>query len=98
MLQLDVWHWSCAAITRVLGLVVNQVGSVLERALWTPTGSPGPLEATTPMTTGDHLFGEVIIEDTDAAATRTANEWQGTAIWTDGSRPEDGSVYLFIIY
>jgi len=44
------------------------------------------------MTTGDHLFGEVIIEDTDAAATRTANEWQGTAIWTDGSRLEDGSV------
>ena len=40
------------------------------------------------MTTGDHLFGEVIIEDTDAAATRTANEWQGTAIWTDGSRLE----------
>jgi len=42
-------------------------GQQLERALWTPTGSPGPLEATTLMTTGDHLFGEVIIEDTDAA-------------------------------
>jgi len=27
-----------------------------------------------------------------AAATRTANEWHGTAIWTDGSRLEDGSV------
>ena len=30
-------------------------GRQLERALWTPTGSPGPLEATTLMTTGDHL-------------------------------------------
>jgi len=30
--------------------------------------------------------GEVIIEDTDAVATRTANEWQETAIWTDVSR------------
>jgi len=44
------------------------------------------------MTTGDRLFGEVIIEGTDAAARRTANEWQGMAIWTDGSRLEDGSV------
>jgi len=26
------------------------------------------------MTTGDNLLGEAIIEDTDAAATRTANE------------------------
>jgi len=26
-----------------------------------------------------------------AAAARTANEWQGTAIWTDGSLLEDGS-------
>jgi len=52
-------------------------GQQLERALWTPTSSPGPLEATTLMTTVDHLFGEVIIEDTDAAATRTANGWQG---------------------
>jgi len=50
------------------------------------------MEATTLMTTRDHLFGEVIIEDTDAAATRTANEWQGTAIWTEGSRLEDGYV------
>jgi len=40
------------------------------------------MEATTLMTTGDHLLGEVTIEDTDAAATRAANEWQGTAIWT----------------
>ena len=39
-----------------------------------------------------HQDREIIIEDTDAAATRTANEWQGTAIWTDGSRLEDGSV------
>ena len=44
------------------------------------------------MTTGDHLFGEVVIENTDAAATKTANERQGTAIWTDGSRLEGGSV------
>jgi len=50
------------------------------------------MEATILITTGDHLFGEVTIEDTDAAATRTGNEWQGTAIWTDGSRLEDGSV------
>jgi len=38
-------------------------GQQLERALWTPTGPPGPLEATTLMTTGDHHFGGVIIED-----------------------------------
>jgi len=44
------------------------------------------------MIAGDHLFGEVTVEDTDAAATRTANELQGTAIWTDESRLEDGSV------
>jgi len=35
------------------------------------------MEATNLMTTGDRLFGEVTIEDTDAAATGTANEWQG---------------------
>jgi len=50
------------------------LGQQLERALWTPTGSPGPMEATTLMTTGDHHFGEAIIEDTDATATRTAND------------------------
>jgi len=44
------------------------------------------MEATTLVTTIDHLFGEATIEDTDAAAARTANEWQRTAIWTDGSR------------
>jgi len=32
------------------------------------------MEATNLMTSGDHLFGEVIVEDTDAAATRTANK------------------------
>jgi len=77
---------------RCVVVAKDAFGQQLERALWTPAGSPGPLEATTLMTTGDHLFGEVIIEDTDAAATRMANEWQGTAIWTDGSRLEDGSV------
>jgi len=55
-------------------------------------GSPGPLEAITLITTRDHLFGEVTIEDTDAAATRMVSEWQGTAIWADGLRFEDGSV------
>ena len=44
------------------------------------------------LTTRDHLFGEVIIEDTDAAATRTTQRVAGTAIWTDGSRLEDGPV------
>jgi len=50
------------------------------------------MEATALMTTGDHLFGEVIVGDTDAAVTKTTSEWQGTAIWTDRSRLEDGSV------
>jgi len=58
------------------GALVQQ----LERAPWTPSGSSSPMEATTLMTTGAHLFGEVIAEDTDTAATRTANEWQGMAI------------------
>jgi len=47
----------------------DALGRQLERALWTPTGSPGRMEATTLMTTGDYLFGEIIIEDTDSAAT-----------------------------
>ena len=36
-----------------------------------PSGHQLTMEATTLMTTGDHLFGEVIVEDTDAAASRT---------------------------
>jgi len=37
-----------------------------------PSGHQLTMEATTLMTTGDHPFGEVTIEDTDAAATRVA--------------------------
>ena len=66
----------------------DALGQQLERALWASTGSPGPMEATTLMTTGDHLR-----RSHHRGHRRYGyQDGQRVAGTQDGSRLEDGSV------